>query len=518
MLPASPPNDDPEPDRRTPILGMRGITKRFAGVTALQDVHIEVDRGEVVALIGENGAGKSTLVKILGGVHQPTEGEILIDGVPCPVRGVSEAIAAGIAFIHQELNVLDNLDIAGNVFLGREPLRGGPLKLIDRTRMWDETQPHLDRLGLSISADTPLIELSLAQRQMVEIAKALSLRARIVIMDEPTSSLTLTETERLLQVVRELRDAGVGIVYISHRLAEVDLIADRVVGLRDGRNAGSLSREEISHDRMVKLMVGRDLDRIQRSEEFAAGPVVFSVEGLRTRRYPATTVSFDIRRGEILGMAGLVGAGRTEVAEAVFGVKPALAGTIRLGDKVVRIGNAHDAIAAGIYLVPEDRRQNGLIVEMTIAENVTLPAVERYATAGWVHGDRQEQAAQDASASLGVKAPSMDFLAKNLSGGNQQKVVLAKWLSLEPKVILFDEPTRGIDVGAKAEIYELMRKLSSEGVAILMVSSDMEEVLNLSHRIAVMHEGQITGILSRAECTEEAVMRLAVGGGVQSES
>ncbi len=495
----------------SPVLQMQGISKRFAGVVALQDVSFEIATGEVVALIGENGAGKSTLVKILGGVHQPSAGQILIGGRPTVIRGVRDSIAAGIGFIHQELNVVDNLDIAGNVFLGREPLRGGPLRLVDRARMAAETQPHLDRLGLNVSAYTPLTQLSLAQQQMVEIAKALSLNARIVIMDEPTSSLTLSETERLLQVVKELHDAGVAVIYISHRLGEVTEIADRVVGLRDGRNAGSLSRNEITHDAMVKMMVGRDLDR-------SVGPVVGSestprltVSGLRTRRYPQHEVSLEINRGEILGMAGLVGAGRSEVAEAIFGIVPPVAGTVKLDGTAIRVRKPIDAIEHSLYLVPEDRRRCGLIVELSIRDNITLPAIQNFASLGWVSRAREDQAAVTAGRSLNVKAPTTDFTVKNLSGGNQQKVVLAKWLALGPKVIIFDEPTRGIDVGAKAEIYDLMRKLAADGVAILMISSDMEEVLGQSHRIAVMHEGRITGILERSECSEEAVMRLAVG-------
>ena len=500
------------PSPSLPILQMRGIGKRFAGVVALDGVDLEIYAGEVVALIGENGAGKSTLMKIIGGVHQPTSGEILIDGQVRPIRGVADSINAGIGFIHQELNVLDNLDIAGNVFLGREPLKGGPLKLVDRARMVRETQPHLARLGLNMPADTPLIQLSIAQCQMVEIAKALSQKARVVIMDEPTSSLTLSETDRLLEVIRELRAAGVGVVYISHRLGEVTAVADRVVGLRDGRNAGTLAREEITHDSMVKLMVGRDLARVTADTPADAGPVRMSIAGLRTKRYPKQEVSFDVHGGEILGMAGLVGAGRSEVARAVFGIDPIMGGTITLDGTPVKVSTAADAIKHGLYLVPEDRRKSGLIVDIPIRDNISLPALPRYAPGGLVRKGLEDKAAFEASRSLGVKAPSTDFLAKNLSGGNQQKVVLAKWLSLEPKVIIFDEPTRGIDVGAKAEIYELMRKLAREGVAILMISSDMEEVIGLSHRIAVMHEGRITGILPRADCTEDAIMNLAVGG------
>lgn len=496
----------------TPVLEMKGISKRFAGVRALQSVGLEVNRGEIVALIGENGAGKSTLMKVLGGVHQPDEGEIRVNGRPLVIRGVKDAINAGISFIHQELNVVDNLDVAGNVYLGREPLWGGPLRWVDRAKMERDTQPFLDQLGLAISSATPLEQLSLAQQQMVEIAKALSLKSQILIMDEPTSSLTLAETDRLIAVTKELSASGVSVIYISHRLSEVKELADRVVALRDGQNAGGLAKDEISHERMVKLMVGRDLEKIAHADQSADKPVRFSVRGLRTRRYPEREVSFDIKAGEILGMAGLVGAGRSETAQAVFGVDPLLAGNLTLDNQTIIIRSAQDAIRQGIYLAPEDRRRSGVIVDMSIRDNVTLPALSQYAVAGLVQRGREEEAAEKSSRSLSVKAPSVDFLVRNLSGGNQQKVVLAKWLSLGPKVLIFDEPTRGIDVGAKAEIYELMRRLASEGVAVWMISSDMEEVLGLSDRVAVMHEGRITGILDRSELSEEAVMELAVGG------
>jgi len=494
-----------------PLLEMEGISKRFAGVQALKGVSLSVWPGEVVALIGENGAGKSTLMKILGGVHQPDEGVIKIAGQPTVIQSVKDSTRAGVGFIHQELNVLDNLDVAGNVFLGREPTTGGPLRLLDRARMQAETQPYLDQLGLNVSSATPLNQLALAQQQMVEIAKTLSLQARILIMDEPTSSLTLTETERLIQVVKELRARGVSIIYISHRLGEVKEIADRVVSLRDGRNAGGLSRDEISHERMVSLMVGRDLEKFQAPIDPAPKPTRFSVRGLRTRRYPNQEVNFEIGAGEILGMAGLVGAGRSEVAQTIFGVDPSLGGTLTLDGQTLVVRSPRDAIKQGVYLAPEDRRRSGLIVDMTIRDNITLPVLARYAPGGLIQRGREETVAQKASQALRVKTPSVDFLARNLSGGNQQKVVLAKWLSLEPKVMIFDEPTRGIDVGAKAEIYELMRGLAKEGVAVLMISSDMEEVLGQSDRIAVMHEGRISGFVMRAEASEETIMQLAVG-------
>ena len=494
----------------TPLLEMRGISKRFAGVQALQGVSLSVWPGEVVALIGENGAGKSTLMKILGGVHSPDEGEILVNGLPVVIQSVKDSTRAGVSFIHQELNVLDNIDVAGNVFLGREPTVGGPLRLLDQAKMLVETQPYLDRLGLNVSGRTPLNQLSLAHQQMVEIAKALSLQSRLIIMDEPTSSLTLTETERLIQVVKELREQGVSVIYISHRLGEVREMSDRVVGLRDGRNAGGLAKEEITHDRMVSLMVGRDLEKFQAPTNPAPKATRFKVTGLRTRRYPDREVSFEIGAGEILGMAGLVGAGRSEAAQAIFGVDPSLGGTMTLDGQTITVRSPRDAIQQGIYLAPEDRRKSGLIVDMTIRDNITLPVLNRYAPGGLISKSRETAVAQAASKALHVKTPTVEFLARNLSGGNQQKVVLAKWLSLEPKLMIFDEPTRGIDVGAKAEIYELMRGLAQKGVAVLMISSDMEEVLGQSDRVAVMHEGGITGFLTRSEASEETVMQLAV--------
>jgi ribose transport system ATP-binding protein len=495
----------------TQILQMHGIDKRFAGVAALKGVDFSIAAGEVVGLVGENGAGKSTLMKILGGVYQPDVGTILIDDVAVRIHSVSDAISQGIAFIHQELNVLDNLDLAANVFLGREPVRGGFLRLIDRQQMHTDTQVYLKRLGLNLPTTTLLGNLSIAQQQLVEIAKALSLSARILIMDEPTSSLTLSETARLLEVVKEVKAQGVAIIYISHRLSEVEAIADRAVVLRDGANAGSLARQEITHERLVNLMVGRNLENFYRHPEGAAEGGFFEVKQLRTDRYPQQAVSFSIGKGEILGLAGLVGAGRTEVAEALFGVNGACDADVQLGSKPLRVRSAGDAIENGVYLVPEDRRLAGLIVEDVIRQNITLPALRRYATGGLIVRDRESRAAAAVCQKLNVKAASVEVRTANLSGGNQQKVVLAKWLSLQPKVLIFDEPTRGIDVGAKAEIYELMRELAKSGVAILMISSDMEEVLNISDRVAVMHEGRLTGILERDECTEENVMHLAVG-------
>jgi ribose transport system ATP-binding protein len=495
-----------------PLLQMSSISKRFPGVVALDNVDFEVYPGEIVALAGENGAGKSTLMNILGGIHQPDSGLLRIEGEELVIQSVADVIQKGIGFIHQELNVLDNLDIAENVFLGREPVWAGPLRLIDRQQIHAQADLCLERLGLNVSSRTPVKDLSIAQQQMVEIAKALSMNARILIMDEPTSCLTTTESERLFELVRELRERGVSIIYITHRLGEISNLADRVVVLRDGRNAGTLAGDQISHDLIVKLMVGRDLKRFHsHSASSFETTGYFRVLNLRTTRYPEHSTSFDVSQGEILGLAGLVGAGRSEVAQAIFGVDPALGATFVLGGQRINIKSPRDAIGHGIYLISEDRRRAGLVLEMSIRENITLPSLQDYASAGWINRVAERRVAQEVSSKLNIKAPSIELKAANLSGGNQQKVVLAKWLSLDPKVLIFDEPTRGIDVGAKAEIYQLMRKLADSGVAIIMISSDMEEILGESDRVAVMHEGAITGILEHSQCSEEAVMRLAVG-------
>jgi ribose transport system ATP-binding protein len=377
--------------------------------------------------------------------------------------------------------------------------------------MWSESESYLKRLGLAISPKKSVRELSIAQQQMVEIAKALSQNARVIIMDEPTSSLTLTETDRLLATIKDLRAAGVSVIYISHRLGEIEQIADRAVALRDGRNAGELARADIRHEKMVSLMVGRKLEDLFVKGKGPQEPGYFQVEGLRTPYRPHHRISFDVAKGEILGFAGLVGAGRSEMAQAIFGVEPPLEGTVRLGGQELKIRNAREAIDAGIFLVPEDRRHTGLITSMTIRENITLPGLKRYSPGMLISRAREEEVSTREVAALRVKTPSIETRAMNLSGGNQQKVVLAKWLSLTPKLMIFDEPTRGIDVGAKAEIYRLMRELADRGVAIIMISSDMEEVLGVSDRVAVMHEGDITGFLPRAQFSEKAIMSLATG-------
>lgn len=498
-----------------PLLEMQGISKRFPGVVALQDVSLTVTAGEIVALVGENGAGKSTLMKTLGGIVQPDVGTIRFNGQPVTFSAVSDSLGLGIGFIHQELNVFPNLDVAANVFLGREPRKGGFLNLIDRTKLEADTAALLKRLGVDVAPNTMLGELSIAQQQMVEIAKALSLNAKLIIMDEPTSSLTLAETTRLLEVAKDLRAHGVSIIYISHRLGEVLELADRVVVLRDGKNAGTLTRtpagDDLTHDRIVQLMVGRDLAHVHKVQEVPAQANYFHVENLRTRRYPNQAVSFNVGKGEVLGVAGLIGAGRSEVAQAIFGVEPPLAGSVSLNGTPLTIHSAQDAMRHGIALIPEDRRGLGLLTDWRIQENTTLATLPSYAKAGLVQVAAENKVSVEMAAKLRVKAPSVAAKVSELSGGNQQKVVLAKWLLQKLSVIIFDEPTRGIDIGAKSEIYELINQLAADGTAVIVISSDLEEILRISDRVAVMHEGKLTGILPRAECSEEAIMKLAVG-------
>ena len=500
-----------------PLLSLRGITKRFPGVVALQDVCLEVGRGEVLALCGENGAGKSTLMKILGGVYQPDGGTIEVEGKPVKIGGVTDSMRLGVGFIHQELNVLDNLDVAGNVFLGREPRLAFP-GIIDGRKIHADTKPLLERLGLNIPSTTRLSLLSIAQRQLVEIAKALSVKARIIIMDEPTSSLTLQETERLMQLVAELKGQGISIIYISHRLGEVDQCADRVVVLRDGKNAGGLNRSQISHDSIVSLMVGREIKNDYKPSNVTSTGGYLKVRDAHTSRYPEFKVGFDASRGEILGFAGLVGAGRSELMKAMVGLDEAGGARVNLGGADLLVRSAKDAISHGIYLVPEDRRGEGLVAGMSVRENITLSEMKSYSKAWLVQKKREEIVANEQIKSLRIKTPGCETLAINLSGGNQQKIVIGKWLSMSPKVLILDEPTRGIDVGAKADIYRLMRELADSGAVILMISSDMEEVLNVSDRVAVMHEGHIKGVLSRRDCNENNIMQLAVGGKVPAAS
>lgn len=499
-------------DRVPPLLEMQGITKRFPGVVALQDVSLRLEAGEVLALMGENGAGKSTLMKILGGVSQPDEGEIRVRGEVVAFANTRQSKARGIALIHQELMLAPNLDITSNVFLGSEHASQSLLRPLDRRRLRVRAEALLARVGLNLPATTLVSKLTAGQMQMVEIAKALSADARILIMDEPTSSLGSGESEQLFAIIRQLRAQGIGIIYISHRMAEVLDLADRISVLRDGRYVSDLSRANATHDAIVALMVGRALSqqyfpdkrpRLDRETRLV-------VDGLLL---PGTAepVSFTARKGEILGFAGLIGAGRTELMQALFGVAPGIAGTMVLSGKPYWPRAPRDAIEHGVYLAPEDRKQHGLVLRMSVTENSSLPNVASYARFGWLNRKAERAVAEAGVKRLRTKTPSIVQAVGNLSGGNQQKVVLAKWLAMSPAILILDEPTRGIDVGAKAEIYHHMAALADEGITILMVSSDLEEIMGMSDRVVVMHERRITGILAGPELTQLAIAGLMTG-------
>jgi ribose transport system ATP-binding protein len=497
-----------------PLLEARGVSKHFPGVQALDKVALRIDPGEIVAVVGENGAGKSTLMRVIAGIYSPDAGELWMDGQSLHLAGVADAMRRGIVLIHQELNLAPNLSVAANVFLGREPVLGGPLGWLNRRIMDRRSREVMARVGLHVAPGRIVGDLAPGQRQLVEIARALSLDARLIIMDEPTSSLTQHETEQLYAVIAELKRARVAVLYISHRLAEVKRVADRVTVLRDGRNAGELGREEISHDAMVRLMVGRDLRQFypRRHGAAADAAVRLKVENVTFAGGPATSVSFTLRAGEIVGLAGLVGAGRTELAEALFGIRRRTGGRVLLDGTPLHTQNPAEAIAKGLLLVPEDRRQHGLVLTQSIRDNLALPNLDDLSRFGWVLLGREAALTRDLMGRLGVRASGPRQVVEQLSGGNQQKVVLGKWVARKPHVLLLDEPTRGVDVGARSEIYALMDRLAGAGTAILMISSDLEEILGMSDRVLVLHQGRLAGEVPRAELSEETVMHLATGG------
>ena len=491
-----------------PLLAVQGVSKNFSGVQALADVDLTLLPGERLAVIGENGAGKSTLMKILAGVLPSDRGRIWLRGRPIEIRSVQDALEYGIALIHQELNLAPNLDLGANIFLGREPRRG---LLIDRSRIRRQSVRYLEMVGLDLPPGRLVSSLSIGQQQLVEIAKALAVDARILIMDEPTSSLSQHETLRLFEVIGDLKDRGVSVIYISHRLGEVQNLADRVEVLRDGENAGALEREEISHDRMVRLMVGRDISQFYHHLDRQPGPPILEVEELCTGAYPKNPLSFHVRGGEIVGVAGLVGAGRTGVLQTLFGINPPLSGRIEVSGKGLRPGRPLEAIRAGIALVPEDRKGQALIFDMALRVNLSLVRLRRDQRFGFLDMGREADLVDQTIGRLSIRCQGSEQPVKYLSGGNQQKVVLGRWLAMDPSVLLLDEPTRGVDVGSKEEIYRLIEQLAARGVAVLFVSSEMEEILGLPDRVLVMHQGSITGELARDELSEERIMELATG-------
>lgn len=496
------------PDK-TIELDLVGITKVYPGAVALNNVSLSIRAGEVVGLIGENGAGKSTLMKVLSGAIAPDEGRIIIDGEEVRSLTPARVHERGIALVHQELNPFSNLDVTANVLLGRE-MRHGIFGFLDRTAMEQKVAPILELLGARFGPRDRVSDLSLADQQLLEIARALSIDLRLLILDEPTSSLTISETKRLLEVIRQLSAKGVAVLFITHRLAEVEQVASRVVALRDGCNAGGLSREEISRHNMVHMMIGRDVSQFYEKTDHVLGLPVLEVKALRTKANPQHSIDLCLRAGEIHCLTGLVGAGRTELARAIFGIDPVEGGVIEIGGRVLAPHSVPDAIAAGICLVPEDRKAEGLFLDFSVMENVAMPAHDGLSRHGFVDARAERRLAESSRDNLKIKTSSIDRAVAEMSGGNQQKIVLAKWLAMKPKVIILDEPTRGIDVGAKAEVYRLMQALAAEGVALLMISSDMEEVIGVSDRVAVMCHGRISGTLKRDQLTEESILRLAV--------
>ncbi|MFS2279633.1 sugar ABC transporter ATP-binding protein [Microbacterium sp. OR21] len=494
-----------------PILRVEGISKGFPGVQALKDVHLEVRSGEVLVLVGENGAGKSTLMKILSGIYTRDEGTIIFEGEPVELTSPLQAQQLGITIIHQELNMMPDLTVAQNIYIGREP-RTGPF--LSERALNRRAEELLQRLDIKLDPRRRVGELTVAEQQMVEIAKALSFNAKVLIMDEPTSALTDTEVETLFVLIEQLKQRGTGIVYISHRMDELRRLADRVSVLRDGAYIGSLDKSEINVPRIIEMMVGRAIDEGTRPDarEHSGDPIVLDVQGLSTKTL-LKDVSFQLHRGEILGFAGLMGAGRTETARAIIGADRKDGGTITVAGKPVHIRQPEDAVKRGIGYLSEDRKLLGLMLEQDVTFNTVLASLDSYANAiGWMGDRKAKNQTKDYVQQLRVKTPSVNQIVKLLSGGNQQKVVIARWLMRDCDILIFDEPTRGIDVGAKEEIYRLMQQLAASGKSIIVISSELPEILRVANRIAVFANGRITGTLRNEEASQEKIMQLAAHG------
>ncbi|MCF7928975.1 MAG: sugar ABC transporter ATP-binding protein [Spirochaetales bacterium] len=490
-----------------PILRVTGLKKQFPGVQALDGAGLDVYPGEVMGLIGENGAGKSTMIKILAGVKQPDEGIIEVKGQAVEIPDPIASQALGISVIFQELNLIPNLTVSDNIFVGRELRRSR--FLIDDNQSRKLTRELLGQTGLHINPNTRVEDLPLSQRQMVEVAKALSIHSSLIIMDEPTSSLTGQEVERLFEIIKRLTGQGVAVIFVSHKLEEVFQICDRIHVLRDGKDVGTKPASQLSHDEVIKMMVGRELGSLFVKEEAEITEPILEVENISSHA-GIENVSFSLRKGEILGFAGLVGAGRTEVMRAVFGVDERTAGTIRINGKEVNIRTPFDAIKHRIGLIPEDRKDQGLILEMMVRHNTTLPGLPFFFPNGILKERKEYDITRSFIEKLSIRTPSQEQEVLHLSGGNQQKVVVAKWLALEPRILILDEPTRGIDVAAKKEIHRLITELAKDGVGVIIISSEMSEVLAMSDRIVVMHEGRKKGELERGEATQEKIMEMAL--------
>ncbi len=489
------------------ILKMQGIQKYFSGVHALNGVNFELKAGEVHALMGENGAGKSTLIKVLCGIHKRDGGSVEYFGQEVDFNNIAESQAAGISVIHQELNMMNHLTVAQNMFIGREFKRGA---FINDKKMEEEAQKLFDKMGVKIDPATKLGDLTVGKQQMVEIAKAVSRECKLLVLDEPTAALTLPEVEELFKIMNDLRDKGIGMIYISHRMDEINRISDRVTVMRDGEYVGTVNTAEVTKDDIVKMMVGRVImgEQKEASAVPADAPVVLEVKHLNAGK-EVKDVSFTLRKGEILGFAGLMGAGRTEVARALYGADSRQTGEIFLNGKKVKIKTPEQAVKNGICYLSEDRKRFGLMLDKSVTQNSAIASVDNYIKAGIIDDGKMRDVSAEINAKLRTKTPSMEQLLKNLSGGNQQKVIIARWLMKNSDVFIFDEPTRGIDVGAKSEIYNLMEDLTKQGKSIIMISSELPEVLRMSDRIIVMCEGRKTGELDISEATQENIMQLA---------
>ena len=490
------------------LLRMEGISKLFPGVVALDGVDLEVRPGTVHALTGENGAGKSTLMKVLIGMYQEDSGTITFEGKQVKIPDTKTGLGLGISMIHQELSYVPELTVAENIYLGREPR--GKLGLVSHEQMSNDAKALFERWGIKINPNEQMKHLSVAQAQMVEIAKAISFDSRLIIMDEPTSAMTEHEVEHLYAMIAQLKDNGVSVIYITHKLDEVFKISDYVTVFRDGKLVKMLPAAELDRNKLITLMVGRELTHLFPKEHAEIGEVVLEVKNLN-RGELVQDVSFELRRGEILGLAGLMGAGRTEVLETIFGIAKAESGEIVVDGKTRKITQPKDAIAANIGLLTEDRKQTGIMGVLSVRDNMIVAALPKYSPKGMLQPKRIDDACEAQRKALAVKTPSLNQLIENLSGGNQQKVLISRWLLTLPEILMIDEPTRGVDVGAKSEIHRLMSMLAQQNKAILMVSSEMPEVLGMSDRILVMHEGRITGELSREDATQEKIMQLATG-------
>jgi ribose transport system ATP-binding protein len=499
----------PEGNHAEPILRMHAVHKHFGGVRALKGVDLEVRPGEVLALVGENGAGKSTLMEILCGNLRADAGTITYQGEEVHFAGAREAAFAGVSIVHQELSLVPYLTVAENIFCAREPVYP-VIGFVNRRRLYSEAAEILKRFDLDVPPNAQVSRLPVAVQQMIEIAKALSLDCRVLVLDEPSSALTDREIRYLFGIIRRLRERGVAIIYISHKIDEVFRIADRVTVLRDGELVGTTPVDEVGIDDVVRMMVGRELGTGYPDRDSEKGAPALRVEGL-TREPRFRNVSFELRSGEILGLAGLVGAGRTEVARAIFGIDRPQAGTVYLGGEPAVIYTPERAIELGIGYVPEDRKEQGLFLGLTVRANIGAASLKTNSASGFMSPWREQRMAEEYVNRLRIVTPSVHTVTSNLSGGNQQKVMLAKWLAIRPKILIVDEPTRGVDVGAKAEVHSILRELARAGVAVLMVSSELPEILGASDRILVMHEGDVMGELSAEEATEEKIMFLAAG-------